>query len=85
MNLEGPKRPIDRNVSLPSDRLAICATEVVVRPLLCSPVVLHNAVQSFRGAFTVLELQAMAEWAELRCFQIVCHHAVFRMVLEGRK
>jgi 2-polyprenyl-3-methyl-5-hydroxy-6-metoxy-1,4-benzoquinol methylase len=65
--------------------LAIGATELFVRALLCSPVIRHDAVQSFRGAFTVSELRAMAEGAELSHFQIIRHHAVFRMVLEGRK
>jgi hypothetical protein len=65
--------------------LTICTTELLVRALLCSPTVRHDAVQSFRGAFTVPELRAMAEWAELSHFQIIRHHAVFRMVMEARK
>ncbi len=65
--------------------LAICTTELFVRTLFCSPVVRHDAVQSFRAAFTVRELRAMAERAEMRHFQIIRHHAVFRMILEGRK
>jgi hypothetical protein len=65
--------------------LTISTTELFVRALFCSPVVRHDAVQSCRGAFTVGELQAMANRAELENFQINRHHGVFRMVLEGRK
>jgi SAM-dependent methyltransferase len=65
--------------------LTICATELFVRVLLCSPVVRHDAVQSCRGAFTIGELRDMAERAELSHYEINRHHAVFRMVLEGRK
>jgi ubiquinone/menaquinone biosynthesis C-methylase UbiE len=65
--------------------LTVWATELFVRALFCSPVVRHDAVQSVRGAFTVRELRAMAERAGLSHFQIVRHHAVFRMILEGRK
>jgi ubiquinone/menaquinone biosynthesis C-methylase UbiE len=65
--------------------LTISTTELFVRALFCSPVVRHDAVQSVRAAFTVRELRAMAERAELSHFQIIRHHAVFRMVLEGRK
>jgi SAM-dependent methyltransferase len=65
--------------------LSIGATEFIVRALFCSSVVRHDAVQSFRAAFTVRELRAMAERAELSHYQIIRHHAGFRMVLEGRK
>jgi ubiquinone/menaquinone biosynthesis C-methylase UbiE len=65
--------------------LAILTTELFVRALFCSAVIRHDAVQSVRAAFTVQELQAMAERAGLSRFQIMRHHAVFHMVLEGRK
>jgi 2-polyprenyl-3-methyl-5-hydroxy-6-metoxy-1,4-benzoquinol methylase len=65
--------------------LSIGATEFFVRALRCGPVVRHDAVQSFRAAFTVRELRAMAERAELSHYQIIRHHAGFRILLEGRK
>jgi ubiquinone/menaquinone biosynthesis C-methylase UbiE len=65
--------------------LAICSTELLIRALCRSPVFRHDAAQSCRAAFTVRELRDMAERAGLNDFQIKRHHAVFRMVLEGRK
>jgi 2-polyprenyl-3-methyl-5-hydroxy-6-metoxy-1,4-benzoquinol methylase len=65
--------------------VTICTTELFVRALFCSPVVRHDAVLSCRAAFTVGELRDMAERAGLNHYKINRHHAVFRMVLEGRK
>jgi ubiquinone/menaquinone biosynthesis C-methylase UbiE len=65
--------------------LAIWSTELLVRAVSRSAVFRHDAAQSCRAAFTVEELRAMAERAGLNHFQIWQHHAVFRMVLEGRK
>jgi 2-polyprenyl-3-methyl-5-hydroxy-6-metoxy-1,4-benzoquinol methylase len=64
---------------------AIWSTELLTRTLIRSPVFRHDAVQSCRAAFTVRELSDMAERAGMKRFQIKRHHAVFRMVLEGRK
>jgi ubiquinone/menaquinone biosynthesis C-methylase UbiE len=65
--------------------LAIWSTAFLVQALFQSPVFRHDAKQSCRAAFTVRELQDMAEQAGLDHFQIKRHHAVFRMVMEGRK
>ena len=45
----------------------------------------HDAPKSCRAAFTVCELQMLAEAVGLRRFQINSHHWFFRMVLEGKK
>jgi ubiquinone/menaquinone biosynthesis C-methylase UbiE len=65
--------------------LAIWSTGLLVRAFFSSPVFRHDAAQSCRAAFTVRELRVMAERAGLNNFQIKLHHAMFRMVLEGRK
>jgi ubiquinone/menaquinone biosynthesis C-methylase UbiE len=65
--------------------LAIWSTGLLVRAFFRSPVFRHDAAQSCRAAFTVRELRVMAERAGLNNFQIKLHHAMFRMVLEGRK
>jgi ubiquinone/menaquinone biosynthesis C-methylase UbiE len=65
--------------------LAIWSTRLLFRALFRSPVFRHDAAQSCRAAFTVRELRAMAERAGLGHFQIRHHHAMIRMVLEGRK
>jgi 2-polyprenyl-3-methyl-5-hydroxy-6-metoxy-1,4-benzoquinol methylase len=65
--------------------LAIWSTGLLVRALFRSPIFRHDAAHSCRAAFTVRELRAMAERAGLTNFQIIHHHAMFRMVLEGRK
>jgi SAM-dependent methyltransferase len=64
--------------------LAICSTEVLMWALCRSPVFRGDAARSCRAAFTVEELRALAQRAGLNHFQIKRHHAVFRMVLEGR-
>jgi SAM-dependent methyltransferase len=65
--------------------LTIGSAELWVRALVRSPVFRHDALQSCRAAFTVGELRALAQRAGLDHFAIKRHHAVFRMVLEGRK
>jgi SAM-dependent methyltransferase len=65
--------------------LAVGSTELLARALFRSPVFRHDAAQSCRAAFTVRELRALAERAGMVLFEINRHHAVFRMVLEGRK
>jgi len=65
--------------------LAICSMELLARTVIRSRIVRHDAPQSCRAAFTIHELRAMALQAGLSNFQIKRHHAMFRMVLEGRK
>jgi len=65
--------------------MAIWTTEILARTVIRSAIFRNDAPQSCRAAFTVDELRGMAEQAGLRNFQINRHHAVFRMVLEGRK
>jgi 2-polyprenyl-3-methyl-5-hydroxy-6-metoxy-1,4-benzoquinol methylase len=63
---------------------AIFSTELLARTLVRSRIFRHDALQSCRAAFTVRELQALAEQAGLDNFHIHRHHWFFRMVLEGR-
>ena len=65
--------------------LTIWASEVLARTLMRSPIVRNDGPQSFRAAFTVAELQGMAEQAGMRSFRIKRHQGIFRMVLSGRK
>ena len=65
--------------------LAIWTTELLSRAVIRSHIVRHDAPYSCRAAFTVGELRTMAQEAGLGNFHIERHHAVFRMVLEGRK
>jgi 2-polyprenyl-3-methyl-5-hydroxy-6-metoxy-1,4-benzoquinol methylase len=67
------------------NRLAIWGAELLARTVIRNSVFREDAPQSCRAAFTVGELRAMAGEAELKNFRIKRHHAVFRMVLEGRK
>jgi ubiquinone/menaquinone biosynthesis C-methylase UbiE len=64
---------------------AILSTVVMFPILFRSPVFRDDAAQSCRAAFTVQELREMAQQAGLNNFQIKHHHAMIRMVLEGRK
>jgi hypothetical protein len=64
--------------------LVIWSAELLARTLIQSPIFRNDAVQSCRAAFTVSELQAMAEQAGLNDFQIKRHHALLRMVLRGK-
>lgn len=64
---------------------AIWATELLARTVLRSPILRHDAPQSCRAAFTVGELRDMARRAGLEHFQVNRHHAMFRMVLFGKK
>jgi SAM-dependent methyltransferase len=65
--------------------LAVCSMELLARTVIRSHIVRHDAPQSSRAAFTIHELRDMASQAGLTNFQINRHHAVFRMVLVGRK
>ena len=65
--------------------LAIWLAELLAPALVRSSMFRHDAPQSCRAAFTVRELQTMAEQAGLRDFQISRRHGCYRMVLEGRK
>lgn len=67
------------------NRLAIWAAELLAHTVIRSSVFREDAPKSCRAAFTVRELGAMAQEAGLNKFRIKRHHAVFRMVLEGRK
>lgn len=67
------------------NRLAIWGAEILARTVIRSETFREDAPKSCRAAFTVCELDAMAHEAGLRQFCIKRHHAVFRMVLEGRK
>jgi SAM-dependent methyltransferase len=64
---------------------AIWTTELLARTVLRSPILRNDAPQSCRAAFTVAELREMARQAGLPRFQIHRHHAMFRMVLFGKK
>jgi SAM-dependent methyltransferase len=64
---------------------AIWSTELLVHTVIRSKIFRHDAPQSCRAAFTVRELQTLAEQAGLRRFQVNRHHWFFRMVLEGKK
>ena len=63
---------------------SVVITEILARTVIQSPIARHDAPQSCRAAFTVRELRALARQAGLRNFCIRRHHAMFRMVLEGR-
>ena len=65
--------------------LAIAATQLAALLPLNSREFRQDAVQSCRAAFTVRELQAIAQQAELDNFKITRNHWFFRMTLEGRK
>ena len=65
--------------------LAIAATQLAALLPLNSREFRQDAVQSCRAAFTVRELQAIAQQAELGNFKITRNHWFFRMTLEGRK
>jgi SAM-dependent methyltransferase len=64
--------------------LSVLITEVLARTVIRSPIARHDAPQSCRAAFTISELHALAQQAGLNKFWIRRHHAMFRMVLEGR-
>ena len=64
---------------------AIWVTELFARTIIRSPILQRDAPQSCRAAFTPGELHGMARQAGLKDFQIKRHHAMFRMVLIGRK
>jgi SAM-dependent methyltransferase len=60
-------------------------TELLARLVFKSDIVRQDGPQSFRCAFTVEELRALAREAGLSNYCVRRHHAGFRMVLEGRK
>lgn len=64
---------------------AIFSTDLLVRIMIRSRVFRHDARQSCRAAFTIHELQELAEHAGLENFHIHRHQLFFRMVLEGKK
>jgi 2-polyprenyl-3-methyl-5-hydroxy-6-metoxy-1,4-benzoquinol methylase len=64
--------------------LSVLITEVLARTVIQSPIARHDAPQSCRAAFTIPELHTLAQQAGLNNFSIRRHHAMFRMVLEGR-
>jgi len=64
---------------------AIWAADKFSRKFAKSEIFMNDAMQSCRAAFTVGELQTMAEQAGLRRFQIRRHQWFFRMVLAGSK
>lgn len=67
------------------NRLAIATTWLVTLLLFHRRAFRRDAVQSCRAAFTVHELQAIAQEAGLGNFSISKQHWFFRMTLEGRK
>jgi ubiquinone/menaquinone biosynthesis C-methylase UbiE len=60
-------------------------TELLARLVFKSDIVRQDGPQSFRSAFTIDELRALAREAGLSNCSVRRHHAGFRMVLEGRK
>lgn len=64
---------------------AIWTAELLARTLMRSPIVRNDGPQSFRAAFTVRELRAMAHEAGMTDFSIKRHQVLFRMVLAGGK
>jgi len=67
------------------NRLAIWAVELMANAVIKNSIFRHDACMSSRAAFTVPELHDMAVQAGLENFAIRRHHAVFRMVLTGKK
>ena len=64
--------------------VSVLLAELAARTVIRSPIARHDAPQSCRAAFTIPELNLMARQAALKNFRIRRHHAMFRMVLEGR-
>jgi len=63
----------------------IWTSELLARTIMRSPIVRHDGPKSFRAAFTVPELRAMAEQAGMKNFRLKRHQAIYRMVLSGKK
>jgi len=65
--------------------LAIMSSKLLARTVITNPNIRHDAVQSARAAFTVHELRALGEQADLKNFRIRRRQLFFHMVLEGKK
>ena len=65
--------------------LTIWCTQLLARTVIRKAIIKHDAEYSSRAAFTIKELQTMAQEAGLQRYRINRHHLMFRMVLEGRK
>jgi len=65
--------------------LTIWFTEALARTVIRKEILKHDAAYSSRAAFTVDELNIMAQEAGLQRYRIHRHHLIFRMVLEGIK
>jgi ubiquinone/menaquinone biosynthesis C-methylase UbiE len=65
--------------------LAITTTRLAALILFNNRAFRRDAVQSCRAAFTLQELRAIAQQAELGDVQITRNHLFFRMTLEGKK